>query len=395
VSKCQECQKLYDFSSAQIDSKAKATKTQLLKHLASSFTIPQIVRTLSAENLALFYKMLAVNLFRPLPTLPSVTVTETPDSLCDSAWPHLSLVYDAFLASFNCPQLPSALNGTFLYNLIGNASSPDERERVAVRGILHAMYTKFMNLRTLIREKVACQFTTGTCSGEILEFFVSVVSGYNSPLNPEHVSYFHRFVLPLHTLHHYPQFATLLGQLVIQYVAKSGFLLDPAVGYLLKHWPRGNRQKQSLFLRELESLFCSFEIHVTAQMSMAVFRLIGETAVNENADVAHTAISILMNGNLGFILKAHAAQCYPLLVEPTYRAARRHWDDIVRSNAFVALQNLSELDPITFTQVKDGHKTAKTKNASQVSQVQTSWKKVFEAAKNADPTIRGAILDAP
>jgi hypothetical protein len=361
--------------------------------LASAFTIPQIVRTLSADSLGAFYRMLSVNLFRPLPRLPSVTVAEAPDPLCDSAWPHLGLVYDAFLASLNCPQQTVALNGSFLYQLIGNGASPDERERVAVRGILYAMYTKFMNLRTLVREKVACQFTTGTCSSEILEFLVSVVSGFNSPLNPEHIAYFRRFVLPLHTLHNYPQFAAPLGQLVIRYVLKSGFLLEPAVSYLLRHWPRGHRLKQSLFLRELESLFANFEIHVTAQMAVTVCRLIGETTVNDNTDVADTAISLLTNGNLGFVLKAHAQQCYPLIIEPVYRAARKHWDDCIRSNAFVALQSLSELDQAMFNRVKDALKVAKSKNAAQASQVQASWTRVFEAAKNADPAVRCVALE--
>jgi hypothetical protein len=381
-----------NFFSSVADVKAKSTKAQLLKHLASAFTIPHVVRALSTDAFGAFCRMLGVNLFRPLPQLPSVTVMDAPQSLCDSAWPHLSLIYEAFLASLNCPHQTVPPNGSFIYKLIANGTSPDERERIAVRGILYAMYTKFMNLRVLVREKIAAQFTSGVCSSEILEFFVSVVSGYNSPLNSEHVTYFHRFILPLHTFVQYPQFALPLGQLVIRYVSKSGFLLESAVRYLITHWPRGHRQKQSLFLRELECLFCNFEIHINSELSATVFTLIGEATLNENSDVADTAISILMNSSLGFALKAHAAKCYPLIIEPTYRAARKHWDDCIRSNAFVALQNLSELDLTAFNKAKDAVKAAKTRNAAHMSQVQANWTKVFEAARNADPSMRCVTL---
>jgi hypothetical protein len=388
LAKCQDCQILCDFSNPNKDSQSKTIKTQLLKHLASAFTIPQIVRTLSSDHLTTFYRMLSANLFRPLPQIPSITITELSNSLCESAWPHLSLVYDAFLSSFNCAQQTVALTGTFISELIGNGASPDERERIAVRGILHTMYTKYMNLRNLIRGKVASQFTHGICSSEILEFLVSVVAGYNSPLSSEHISYFYRFGLPLHSLGDYSQFAGPLGELVIRYVTKSGFLLELAVFYILKYCPRAHRQKQGLFLREFERLLSSFEIHVTVRMAIAVFRLIGETTLNENTEVADTAISILMNSNLRFVLKSHAVKLYPLIVDPIYRAARKHWDDCIRSNAFVALQSLSELDHVTFNTVKDKLKTLKTRNAARVSQINANWKRVFEAAKNVDPLMR-------
>jgi serine/threonine-protein phosphatase 2A regulatory subunit B' len=337
--------------------------------------------------------MLSANLFRPIPKPPSVMVIEAPDSASDLAWPHVGLVYDAFLASFNCQQTVVPINATFVYHLIGNGSAPEERERVAVRGILYAIYAKFMNLRAMIREKVASQFTNGVCSGEILDFLVSVVSGYNSPLNPEHVTYFHRAVLPLHCLYHYPQFAAQLMQLVIRYVAKCGFLLEPALMYLLRHWPRGHRQKQALFLREIEGLLSNFEIHVTSQMAVNVCRLIGETTLNENTDVADTAISVVMNASLGFIVKAHAVRCFPLIIDPTYRAARKHWDDCIRSNAFVALQTLSEVDQGTFTKVKDGQQAVKSSQVAHASQVKANWAKVMEAAQNVDPSLKFASLD--
>jgi hypothetical protein len=89
---------------------------------------------------------------------------------------------------------------------------------------------------------------------------------------------------------------------------------------------------------ELESLFCNFDIQINSDMSATVFKVIGEATLTENSGVADTALCTLINESLGFALKAHTAKCYPLIIEPTYGAARKHWDDCTRSSAFLALQ---------------------------------------------------------
>jgi hypothetical protein len=335
--------------------------------------------------------MLSTNLFRPIPQLQLFHVLEVHDSACDSAWPHLSLAYDCLLGSLNSPQAISGLTAEFFYQLIGNAASPDERERIVVRDILHALYTKCMTARTLMREKIAAQFTMGVCSSELLTFFVSVVSGFNSPLNPEHVTFYHRYVLPLHCLVTYPSFSTQLVQLIVTYISKSGFLLDPTVSYLLLHWPKSHRLKQSLFLKELETLLCKFEIHITQQISGAVFALIGRTTLSENVDVAETAIDILMNPALSFTMKTHAGSVYPVVIPPTYRSARKHWDEIIRANAFVALQTMAELEQSTFGRVKDGIKPARATDVARSGARNANWAKLYEAAKTADRNVKPVL----
>jgi hypothetical protein len=232
-----------------------------------------------------------------------------------------------------------------------------------------------MNLRVLIREKIAAQFTSGVCSSEILEFFVSVVSGYDSPLNSEHVTYFHRFILPLHTFVQYPQFALPVGQLVIRYVSKSGFLLESAVRHLITHRREGTARNNLCFCASLNACSATSRFILTRICRRPFSRWSEKATLNENSDVADIAISILMNSSLGFALKAHAAQCYPLIIEPTYRAARKHWDDCIRSNAFMSLQNLSELDLAAFNKAKEAVKAAKTRNAAHMCQVKANWQR--------------------
>ncbi|KAH0791729.1 phosphoprotein phosphatase [Histomonas meleagridis] len=328
--------------------------------------------------------MLSINLFRTLPKMPAINVVGAHDSMLDSAWPHISLAYNCLLASLNCRH-SSNISSSFIYNLVRNCSSPDDRERIAVRDILHTLYTKYMNLRSIVRDKVAAHFAIGNCSTEILEFFVSVVTGFNSPLNPSHITYYYNAILPIHTLENYPTFQAQYVQLILRYITKSGFLLDRTVNYLLMHWPKSCRQKQILFLSEIEELLENFEINVTPQMATSVFKLISKMTMNLNSDVAETAINILMNPKVSFLLKTHASTLYPIIVKYVYKSAKNHWDECIRTNAFVTLQGLSELDSQTFNKVNE---TLKVRKAKKANQFKANWTEIFEGAKAFDRNIK-------
>lgn len=387
LEKCEQCSLICDFSSSQFDQKSKSTKTQLLKHLASGFMLPHLIRTLTPELMTTFYEMLSINLFRPLPKMIRFAVIETLDVLYDSSWPHLSLAYDCLKSSLNC-QYAQNITPDFIYHLIGNSVSPDERERAAVRDILHSMYTKFMNQRTVVRQKIAEQFENGVCSAELLEFFGSVVSGFNSPLNPEHATFFRNFVLPLHTLNEFPFFSSQVKQLIVNYIQKSGFLLEPTLDYLLTHWPQSHRIKQGLFLKEIEELLVTYEIHISSQAAVKVFKLIGQTTFNMNSDIAEKAIDILTNPSMTFTLKTHSQVVFPLLIEPLYRSLKEHWDEIIRTNACVTLQTLSEIDKNVFNKFFDLCQNDISQTTNEINKVKTKWTKILEMGKMNNRNIK-------
>lgn len=387
IEKCKQCSIICDFSSPSIDQKSKATKAQLLKHIASGFTIPNLLRTISQEAMNIFYKMLSINLFRPMPKMARFTVVETHDVLYDSAWPHLTLLYDALQSSLNC-KFAQNISPEFIYHLIGNSVSPDDRERIAVRDILHSLYTKFMNQRAIVREKISEQFINGICSSELLEFFVCVASGFNSPLNPEHISFFCDSILPLHKLNDFPVFFIQLKKLINTYIQKSGFLLDSTIDYLLMHWPKSNRLKQGLFLKEIEELFVSYEIHISTPSAIKVFKMIGEMANNMNSDVAEIAVDICTNPKLSFTLKTHAQSVFPLIVGPLYASTQNHWDDCIRANAFVTLQTLSEIDKSVFNQQNEYLKSKAAQKITDFNNLKSNWKKISDMAKANNRSIK-------
>jgi hypothetical protein len=59
----------------------------------------------------------------------------------------------------------------------------------------------------------------------------------------------------------------------------------------------------------------------------------------------------------------------------------------------VALQNLSELDALTFTKVKDARRSANSGHAPVVSPVKSIWEKIMDVGKAVDASIRIPSLD--
>lgn len=387
LNKCKECCVICDFSSPLIGQRAIQTKTALLRHLVSSFAVPQLVRSMQPEILTEFYKMLGKNLFRAFPTLPVLSPIDVHDSLYDASWPHLSLAYEALSASLSCQMCEQCITSSFLYKLIANGASPDDREKVVVRDILHAMYTKFMSLRDLIRNNMANQFINGVISTGLLEFLVSVVSGFNSPLKQDHIDFYYKCILPLHSSPKFTQVQVPLVQCVYRFISKSPILFSPTILYIIKHWPCSDRRKQIDMLNELSFLAAGFEMNVTPKMAVLIFRLVGSMVLSENPDVSEAAIDVLMNPDLASILKNNASAIFPLIIEPVYRAAKSHWDECTKSNAYVALQVLSEIDSNIFNRANEAHKMMKAQRAATHASFKNNWSMIFDGARANDKTI--------
>jgi serine/threonine-protein phosphatase 2A regulatory subunit B' len=393
LEKCRECCTICDFSQPSVETKAKQIKSTLLKHIAAGFTIPHLVRSMHPESIKEFYSMLSINLFRPFPQMPTVTPIETHDSLYDASWPHLSLSYDALLASFNCPIAPDYITESFLYRLIGNCASPDDREKAVVRDILHTLYTKFMKLRELCRKCIAMQFSNDVVSYELIEFFLSVVSGFNTPLKDDHVDFYYKHFITLHSSHFFPVFQKPYVQCIIRFISKSILLFSPTIMYISKHWPCSDRKKQIEYLNELNMLLLAFEINVTPKTAQVVFKIIGDCVESENADVSEAAVDILLNNELATLIKSNSSVIFPVLIEPVYRAAKYHWDNCTKTNAYVVLQVLSEIDNQTFNKANEAHKLMKTQKSAAFGVFKNNWIRIFEAAKNADRTLTSVCFD--
>lgn len=390
IEKCKECSKICDFASDAKDIKAKSAKSALLKQIASSFSNPHISKTLSNDVIKNFLYMISKNIFRPFPNIKQESLPGFNDSMCDAAWPHISLAYSC-LNAYSCASSIKEFPPRFLSCLVDNTLSPDDRERKEAKTILTNIYNKFSSTRYVIRQKCSHIFINQRCSLELLDFYYIVASSFAPPLKNETIDMFNHEILPLHNLDNYSTYYNYLIQVISRFVVKSESLLQSTFNYLIKHWPCANRCKQSLFLKEYENLVVNFENRMTKQMTMQFFRKVNECITNESADIANTALEILQNPNLHFYVRDNASNLYFMLIFSISSVKSDHWNEDTRERASSALQILNQTDPNTYKKVISVQKSIKSKPFCGISK--NKWKKILDAAKAHDPCMSDLQLD--
>jgi serine/threonine-protein phosphatase 2A regulatory subunit B' len=88
-------------------------------------------------------------------------------------------------------------------------------------------------------------------AGELLDITSSIVIGFNTPLRPEHITFFKNILLPLHKVQTCNQFFEPLLRCTMLFVSKDNSLVYPLLDGLMKYWPFANYIKEVLFLSEL------------------------------------------------------------------------------------------------------------------------------------------------
>ena len=391
IHKCTECKKICDFSSSDVDSKGKVTKTLLLKHLIQCFSMVGFLKMLTPELMKSFYEMVAANLFRTFPRFQSACPIDAKDSYFDQSWPHLSLVYQCLEASLNS-SLTSTMTSSFIYNIVSNGVSLDSSERIAVRNFLHSFYARYMSQRIYVRRHIFGIFTMGMTSSELIDFYASVVQGFNPPLKSEHVSFFYQGLLPLFGHVNLVSFSNSLVACVSKFIEKGYILLQPTFEYLGKHWPCQDSKKQKAYLEIIRTFLVSFDTFTDESLTYA-FTLLGDAVRNDNIDVSELALDILMDDNFAAVYKLNPTIIYSVLFEKLYKAAKNHWDENIRTDAVACLQILSEIDPDTFAKLNALRKEKNAKRNAAVKSVKDTWLSVFNSAKKNDMSVKTLKMD--
>lgn len=423
--KVKECSKICDFSRNDVDLKAKATKTELLRHLISCFSIPAVQKVLTPDLIKQFYDMIAKNIFRDLPRIPIKSLIESHDTVLDTSWPHLSLVYETFQASF-CSAHTNQISSSFIYQLLGNTQSADSRERNAVLESLKNLYQKCMSTRAHIRSALGKLFSDLIVNTELLTLYRVIVSSFNLPLKSDHINFFKAFLLPLHrvTSINDPIFWDTFKECLSDMITKSPPLLMMTANYLLSHWPYSNPQKEVAFLNELVFLFVKFcpenlkPLEITQQIGQeklsarvssnqqkksnktstikietiinmpviinCFYRRIGKCINSSSSEVAQAALDSLITPELFEATFGNSGpkSLYEGVIDGLMCACKSHWDENIRETAIETIKLIRELDPELF------QKTVvelSQKNSTEANNFKETWSFITNCFKQIDP----------
>ena len=154
----------------------------------------------------------------------------------EEAWPHLQLVYELFLKFMMSPTISNkimskSIQKSFIVQFLELFDSEDPRERDYLKTILHRIYGKYMDLRPYIRQQVMNLLLLVTYDKEehnglteLLEILSSIISGYATPLKPEHIEFAKHVLIPLHKVKGLQNFNTQLLTCMKNFLEKNNLL---------------------------------------------------------------------------------------------------------------------------------------------------------------------------
>ena len=219
------------------------------------------MKVINHDLINLFFEMVEANLVRPFPPIKIDGPSDAKDMIQDSAWPHVSLVYQCLLDALELAKV-NEFSQRLLDGIVNNTLSPDERERTVAKNVVVKIYNKCSSTRMIFRNRCAFLFSSGKCSAELLDFFCIVAAGFTPPLKNDLIDLFIHSILPLHCLSFYPSFQSSLFQVIARFISKADCLLAKALNYLNQHWPCSDRKKQNLSGSRESVIFESIPIKV-------------------------------------------------------------------------------------------------------------------------------------
>lgn len=402
--KLHECCVICSFDNSTTDNKNKATKTKYLNEILDQISNNRSFQLIDQTSFDELFKMIKSNIIRAIPPVPPLAKVpiigeDINDTLLESAWPHLDLVYQIFGKFLESPQMNAnqhvkRFDNTFLTQFFLLFDTSDPRERETLKAILHRIYLKFNMLRPkmrLIMQNIFLTFIYEThfFSGinELLGFHISIINGFSVPIKPENVNFLMKVLLPLHTSIFFHQFQENLFYCVMQFVDKDQRLVPQIIRKLIKLWP-STSIKQLLFLAELMTLIDSLSEDQFKEIGPELMQKIGESVESPNFQVSESAILMWRNDNFVMQSAVNASVLFPIIVPFLYRAGSNHWNPAIKNIAISVLRICMQTCPEVYDKVSKNIRELESLQIKKSQMEGSAWADITQQALENDPHVK-------
>lgn len=403
LAKIEQCCIVFDFTEqAAPENFATFATSKQVKKNALNELINYVANNKEVLNNVTFPAVVAMvgkNLFRTFttPSDPKAAPYDPEDDepILEPAWSHLHLVYTFFLRCLEAKSVKIDMFSRFIdtkwvhkfMNLVGSC---DPRERDLAKACVHRMYGRFMPVRAIIRAYMQVVFTRHSNSlfyeafngiSEYLEFYGCIVSGFVSPLKAEHQQMLLKCLMPLHRKKQLPTYHKQLVHIVAQFLTKETSLGPPVLAYLYRYWPKGNSQKQVLFLNEMQS-FAQALGTTFPPLLVDYCKKIAFCCESVHFMVAERALAFFHLQNFVSLITTHAEDVFPILVPAIFRNSKRHWSGAIHDHNEHAIEVLNGVDADLYMQYS-GIPVAAADKDHELDRIpiEDKWEKIVALAK--------------
>jgi serine/threonine-protein phosphatase 2A regulatory subunit B' len=372
LEKLQTCSVVYDFR-VDTNAREKEVKRQTLLELVEHVNTPKNCFINNDSLMREAVCMVSANVFRALEfreksPLDMLADMDDEDPFMDQAWPHLQLVYEFLMRFVGCKDLDTKvaakfLNSNFITKLLALFDSDDTREREVLTTIMLKFYSRFANMRTVVRKALQfallraaheCEMPNGV--SEMLELQVKVCSGFATPLKDAQIKVLTDVLLPLHRVAALFMFHKELIQCLMIFVQKDAKLCYHIFTTLLTLWPVSSGSKQVLFIDEMEELIKHL---VPADFERLLPRLVPRLTnciTSPHSQVAERTLRLWDVASFVKLINANREFTFPPIISALYRNATQHWYGPVHGRTFDVLKAFMEADEALFSESSAKHR---------------------------------------
>ncbi|KAH0791891.1 serine/threonine-protein phosphatase 2A 56 kDa regulatory subunit alpha isoform [Histomonas meleagridis] len=395
--KLQQCRIICNFSDPMSDLKNRKIKLGYLHEILDCISQPKYFKLFEPETFKMFFAMIKSNIIRaisPIPDLVKIPMIgdDIKDTIYESTWPHLEVVYQIFQrfleSSLMDPsQFVQYIDSSFISQFLLLFNAADQRERDALKMILHRLYHKFIQQRPLIRQAITNVFYTYIYETryfcgitELLEIMVSIIKGYAIPLKQEHKTFLIKILLPLHTSYYLHLFAPNLFFCVMQYIQKDSTLIPIIIKELLKLWPVSCSYKELLFINQLGKILEMANEEQFVELIDPLFHQIGKSITSNNFQVSEAAMLMWKNDKFVQLTTLHAKEIFPIICPYLYQAGTNHWNTGIKNLAVSVIRICMETSQAVFNAFSKTMKAQEQHEMQKLINKKETWKMMIRSA---------------
>ena len=402
--KLQQCRIVCNFADPMADLKSKQLKQNYLQEILDHISQPRFYRLMEPETIQMLFTMIKANVIRTLPPIPDLAKVpmigdDINDTIYESAWPHLEIVYQIFQrflesALLDIQAVEQYVDSSFISNFLLLFNASDSREREALKMVLHRLYLKFVTKRPLIRQSIqhvlyTYIYETKYFSGinEILEIMISIINGYAIPLKQEHKDFLIKILLPLHTSNFLHTFHSNLLYCVNQYIKKDQDLIPVIIRELLKLWPVSCSLKELIFLNSFSKIFEQMTDDQFKDLMYELFHRIGLCITSNNFQISEAGMLLWKNDRFVKCIKNNAKELYPIICPFLYKTGTNHWNTAIKNLAVSVIRICMEMSPDVFEQFSKTMKAQAQQELQKKAAEKETWSMVINNAQAQDSSL--------
>lgn len=391
--KIEKCCVLYDFTTNPFgDKELKDEKVAILKEFEDIILDkPDLIINFDSFYEE-FFKMININIFRPLPPSSNHNVPEydpeEDEPMLEPSWPHLQFVHKILMRFLDSPQFEKKLakpyiDEKFILNLLQLFEGEDPREREYVKTILHRIYSRFLGLRGYIRRQISNIFFSfiyenENCNGvaDLLEILGSVINGLALPLKEEHKMFLLKVLMPLHKARTLSVFHSHLSYCVVHFIEKDHTLTEPVINSLLRYWPKVHSTKEVMFLSEVEEILDAIEPSEFQKVMVNLFRQLARCISSDQFQVAERVLYFWNNEYILSLINDNVQTILPIVFPALHIDPSAHWNKTIHGLIYNALKLSTEMNQRLFNDLVQEHNSKKRRESLLREDQERRWQHI-------------------